>query len=70
MTDDTRLPTLLRAAMPPVHGDGPSRDLWPVVAGRKPELPKWSWLDLSIAACSAAALVVRPDWLLFLAYHF
>lgn len=71
MTDDPRLVTLLRSAMPPIGTPTPSRDLWPRIVKRR-QGPVWSrsWLDLALAAGVAAALLMRPDWLSLLVYHF
>ncbi|HET9358184.1 MAG TPA: hypothetical protein VFO58_00445 [Vicinamibacterales bacterium] len=69
MTDDDRLVTLLRSAMPPVPGDGPVRDLWPAVVDRARPPRAWSWLDLAVAAAVVAAGVMFPGWLVSLAYY-
>ena len=68
MTDD-RLQELLLAAMPPSADDGPTRDLWPQMARRFERAPRWSYLDLSLAAAVLAALAMFPEWLWPLAYH-
>ena len=68
MTDD-RLEELLRAAMPPTSDDGPSRDVWPLLASRVDRAPRWTFLDFSLAAAVAIALLIFPEWLWLLAYH-
>ena len=69
MTDEERLKTLLRAALPPVSTDGPSRDLWPAIRTRTPPV-RWSWIDLGLAAAVSAVCVWQPGWFVWLAYHF
>ena len=68
MTDD-RLAEILRAALPPASDDGPSRDLWAVLAGRLDRSPRWTILDVGLAAAVATALLIFPEWLWLLAYH-
>jgi hypothetical protein len=34
------------------------------------ELRAWSWVDLAVAAASLATLVVRPELVIALLYHF
>lgn len=70
MTEDTRVLALLRSAIPPVATAAPSRDMWPRIVKRSRDRPKWSWLDVGLGVGVATALVVRPDLLLLLAYHF
>ena len=70
MTEDTRLLTLVRSAVPPVVRRVPSRDLWPRVVKRSQERPKWSWLDVGLVIGVAMVLPIWPDVLLLLAYHF
>lgn len=69
MTDDTQLVTLLRSALPPVVPTEPSRDLWPLVMHESHAGPKWSWLDLGLAAGVVVALWMRPELLAWLIYH-
>ena len=69
MTDEERLEDLLRAALGKTTGQGPSRDLWPLIVERSQESAGWSWLDVSLAAIVAILLLMRPDWLWLLAYH-
>ena len=69
MTDDDRLQHLLSSALPPVAGQGPSRDLWPLVVNRILAPVRPSWFDISLAAFVAILLMVFPEWLLLLAYH-
>jgi hypothetical protein len=70
MTEDTQFLILVRSAIPPVVTRAPSRDLWPCVVKRSQARPKWSWLDVGLAAGVAMVLPMRPDVLLLLAYHF
>ena len=70
MTEDTRVVALLRSAVPPVVTAGPSRDMWPLLVKRSQERPKWSWFDVGLAAGVSIALLIRPDLLMLLAYHF
>jgi len=64
---DGELQQLLRDAMR--SADDRPRDLWPRVAARFAERPRWSYLDLGLAAAAAVALAVFPQWLWLLAYH-
>lgn len=68
MTDE-RLKELLTAALPPVHADGPSVDLWQVIADRSEAPPRWSYLDLALAAAVVTVLALFPEGLWLLAYH-
>jgi hypothetical protein len=70
MTEDSRLLALVRSAVPPVVATGPSRELWPRVVARCQQRPRWSRLDVGLAACVVIALLIWPDLFLFLAYHF
>ena len=69
MTDDGRLQHLLRSTLPPTTGQGPSRDLWPLVVNRMQAPGERSWFDLGVAAVVAIVLFMFPEWLLFLVYH-
>ena len=74
MTDEERLAELLRRAVPPVRLEvltegHPSRDLWPRVARRLQPSPRWSPLDLALAAAVALALILFPQALWLIAYH-
>jgi hypothetical protein len=70
MTDDVELAAILRSALPPLSPGERSRDLWPLVMKRSRAGPKWSWLDVGLAAGAATALWMRPELLALLAYHF
>lgn len=70
MTDDTRIVALLRSALPPVVTVTPSRDIWPHIVKRSEDNQTWSWLDVGLAAGIAIVLILRPDLLMLLAYHF
>ena len=68
MTDE-RLQELLRSALPPSTGESRARDLWPRMANRFERTPRWSYVDLSLAAAVIATLAIFPEWLWPLAYH-
>jgi hypothetical protein len=68
MTDE-RLKDLLTAALPPAAVNGPARDLWPALAGRCEEPPRWTYLDLALAAAVVTVLALFPESLWLLAYH-
>ena len=63
-----RLQELLRAAMPPVEDERP-RDVWPAVEERLDRGPRWSLLDLGLAAAVVVALLLNPEWIWVIAYH-
>ena len=68
MTDEERLTAFLRDVLPPVSTAGPSRDLWPAIAKRRP--PRhWSWIDLSLAGALGAVCIWHPAWFVWLIYH-
>ena len=69
MTDD-RLGTLLRGALPPTRPGASRRDLWPLVAKRLDERPRWSWIDSALSAAVTVSLLSFPEWLWLLVYHF
>jgi hypothetical protein len=69
MTDD-QLAALLRTALPPVGSSTPAGDLWPRVVHHAQQRRRWTWLDIGLATAVAGALVMWPDVLLVLAYHF
>lgn len=69
MTEDDRLQHMLRSALPPAAGQRPSRDLWPLVVNRIQAPLRPSWFDISLAAVVTILLMMRPEWLLLLAYH-
>jgi hypothetical protein len=64
-----RLGELLRAAMPPTRDQASRRDVWPEVLDRLERGPRWTMLDLGLAAAAAIALLMFPDWLWLLVYH-
>jgi hypothetical protein len=45
------------------------RDLWPPLVARLKERPRWSLIDVGLAAAAAVALLMFPEWLWLLAYH-
>ena len=68
MSEDTRLLALVRSARPPVVPVPPPADAWRRVVERN-RRREWSWFDLAVAAAAVALLLLRPDWLVVLAYH-
>ena len=44
-------------------------DLWPAVVDRVDRHPRWSAIDLALAAAVAVTLLMNPEWLWLLAYH-
>ena len=69
MTDEECV-ALLRATVPPTGDDGPTSDLWSAVRARTTHTaPRWSWVDLAVAAAAAVALVMNPRWLSLIAYY-
>jgi hypothetical protein len=64
-----RLGELLRAAMPPTRDGTSHRDVWPNLVDRLESRPRWSMLDVGLAAAAAAALLMFPEWLWLLVYH-
>ena len=68
MTDE-RLKELLRGAMALSDSEEPRHDLWPHMAARFDEKPRWSYVDLGLAAAVIAALAIFPEWLWLVAYH-
>ena len=69
MTDDDRLGSLLRAALPPAPDDGPSRDLWPAIVAGERTRRSWSWLDVAAWVFLAGAVFGSPGYLVALAYY-
>jgi hypothetical protein len=69
MTDD-ELERLVQAAIAPVNAHGPSSDLWSALVARVDARREWRWVDLGLAAAVLAALVLFPEWMTLLAYHF
>lgn len=70
MTEDHRLESLIRSALPPAPTTMPSHDLWPSLADRiAAPIVRWSWVDIALAAGVTIALFVFPQTLLPLAFH-
>ena len=69
MTDRDRFEHLLRAALPPAVQGEPDHNLWARVVDRLDAPRQWSWVDLSLAAMVAIALLMFPEGLFLLAYH-
>jgi len=67
--DDRELRTFLKAALPPMRGERPSRDVWPLVARRTSTRTTWSLADWTAAATIGGGLLLFPKWFWFLAYH-
>jgi hypothetical protein len=67
--NDDELQRLLRAAVCPTTPRSPSRDLWPLILERGRAPAGWSWLDVGVATMVAILLLLRPSWILLLAYH-
>ena len=70
MTNDARLHALLRSALPPVTPTGERPDRWPLVVARQHRRRRWPCADVVLAATAGLALLMRPDWLVLLAYYF
>lgn len=68
MTEE-RLRELLQSAMRPMDVDHPVPDLWRAVVDRVDRSPRWSAIDLGLAAAVAVTLLMNPEWLWLLAYH-
>jgi hypothetical protein len=66
---DERLEKLLRAALPPTQDVAARHDVWPSLAQRLDEKPRWSVLDVGLGAAAAVALLLFPEWLWLLVYH-
>jgi hypothetical protein len=64
-----KLGELLRAALPPTEEVSPRHDVWPALTRRLDQKPRWSVLDVGLAAAAAAALLLFPEWLWLLVYH-
>jgi hypothetical protein len=68
MTDES-LQALLKSALPPSADDQPARDVWADLVARIDASPRWSLLDLTLAAAVAIALLMFPEGFWVLAYH-
>ena len=68
MTDED-LKKLLRSGMPPTDEGVAARDVWPRLSARLDRTPRWSYVDLGLAAAVAIAFLIFPEWLWLLAYH-
>jgi hypothetical protein len=70
MSDDERLKSLLRQALPPVHDEGPRRDLWPDTLRRiESHAAAMTWVDWAVAAGAALWVLAFPAALPGLLYH-
>jgi hypothetical protein len=70
MIDPDPFDDFVRAALPPIVPGDPARDLWPRVVHRIDAPPPWSWGDAGLAAIVALALLMFPEGLYLLAFHF
>lgn len=70
MTNNTRLRALLRSALPPVETAAAHPDRWALVLARQQQPRRWPWADVALAATAGLALLMRPDWLVLVAYYF
>ena len=70
MIDPDPFDDFLRAALPPSVPGDPARDLWPRVVNRIDARPSWSWGDAGLAAIVALVLLMFPEGLYLLAFHF
>ena len=68
MTDE-ELIRMLKSAVPPTAGRGPSRELWPVVASRVQSRPPSSVFDIGIAILAVILLLLFPRAAWLIAYH-
>jgi hypothetical protein len=68
MTDE-HLKRLLRAAIPPTDTSVAAPDVWPRLSAGLGQTPRWSYVDLGLAAAVAIAFLIFPEWLWLLAYH-
>lgn len=68
MTDD-RLEKLLRDALLPTQPSASRRDVWPLLAERLDEKPRWSLIDIGLSAAVVVSLLLFPEWLWLLVYH-
>ena len=68
MTDED-LQALLKSALPAPVDDPPPRDRWTDIVTRVDDRPRWSLLDLGLAAAVAGALLLFPEGIWLLAYH-
>lgn len=68
MTDEY-MKNLLRSAMPPTDEAVATRDVWLRLSARFERTPRWSYVDLGLAAAVAVTFLIFPEWLWLLAYH-
>ncbi|MGH9314129.1 MAG: hypothetical protein ACRD09_09270 [Vicinamibacterales bacterium] len=69
--NEDRLTTLLKQAMPPARDLDLERDLWPRMAARLDAGPaRVPWFDWVLAAAAILALLLFPETLFPLLYHF
>ena len=68
MTDES-LQALLKSAMPAIEGERPARDTWSDIVTRVDDRPRWTLLDLGLAAAVALAMLLFPEGIWLLAYH-
>ena len=69
MNDDERLQQLLRSALAASGDRRGASDLWPHVVDRMQRRPSWTWIDMTVAAIVATALLLFPEGVFLLSYH-
>ena len=69
MTENGAFLSLLRSAVPPVAARQPAHDAWVRIVARVGAGPEWSWIDVGVAAAAGAGFMLRPDLMIWLAYH-
>ena len=67
--NDPRFEAMLRQALPPTADEAPARDVWLEVVARIDRGPRWSPIDLALAAAVVVMLLLFPEWFWLLAYH-
>ena len=72
--NDDRLRKLLRDALPPIGDSEAPRDLWPAMLRRVDQMAqrpvRISWLDWGLAGAALVWLLVFPEGIPTLLYHF
>jgi len=67
MTDE--IGKQLRAVLSPTQDNGMPRSVWSSLEERLNEKPRWSLIDVGLAASAAITLVMFPEWLWLLVYQ-
>ena len=68
MTDE-QFKNLLGSALLPTDEGVAAADVWPRLSARLERTPRWSYVDLGLAAALAIAFFIFPEWLWLLAYN-